>query len=312
MTTLLWLALAPFWKWSRLSKSYSSCHLITSLHWSSLSHLLHSSLSVHTGHSAFWVSASHLSTEVPNISICTHRQSDTNTDTPHFPVCVFHNVCVQLTFYCSLSAGCHLSLPAPLSNFPTDCLLSAFLCFPLLSHYLCSPIWDGMPESPPSCCRDLNIVCPVPIFLLPICLPVHTAGLSQGLTVSHFTLSLLIMSADQFVHLLTFTDTDSQSGVTGCKEVIDTSPLTIKYEKKLSVRFNCCPWWSTIKHSMTYLYTNTESWFRVSLRTWKSDWKFLWSSSRHGPMNLCARNPLIKGTIIRIIINSYALEGISD
>lgn len=259
MTTLLWLALAPFWKWSRLSKSYSSCHLITSLHWSSLSHLLHSSLSVHTGHSAFWISASHLSTEVPNISICTHRQSDTNTDTPHFPVCVFHNVCVQLTFYCSLSAGCHLSLPAPLSNFPTDCLLSAFLCFPLLSHYLCSPIWDGMPESPPSCCHDLNIVCPVPIFLLPICLPVHTAGLSQGLTVSHFTLSLLIMSADQFVHLLTFTDTDSQSGVTGCKEVIDTSPLTIKYEKKLSVRFNCCPWWSTIKHSMTYLYIQTQN-----------------------------------------------------
>lgn len=89
-----------------------------------------------------------------------------------------------------------------------------------------------MPESPPSCCHDLNIVCPVPIFLLPVCLPVHTAGLSQGLTASHFTLSLLIMSADQFVHLLTFTDTDSQSGVTGWKEVIDTSPLTIKYEKK--------------------------------------------------------------------------------
>lgn len=130
MNTLLWLALVPFWTWSRLSESYNSCHLITSLHWSSLSHLLHSSLSVHTGHSAFWVSASHLSTEVPNISICTHRQSDTNTDTPHFPVCVFHNVCVQLTFYRSLSAGRHLSLLHPSVISPLTVCYLPFCAFP--------------------------------------------------------------------------------------------------------------------------------------------------------------------------------------
>lgn len=122
-----------------------------------------------------------------NICICTHRHSHTLTHfliPPPLPptashstlplsVCFIMRVCwVDILLFSQSRAGIPRS--APLSNFPTDRrLLSTCLCLPLLSLslYLCSPIWDGMPQSPPFCRHDLNIVCPPLIFPLPAWTP---------------------------------------------------------------------------------------------------------------------------------------------
>lgn len=107
---------------------------------------------------------------------------------------LFYNLCVGLTFYCFFFSP-------PLSNFPTDCLP---VPSSVLSLHLRAPIWDGMPESPPFCRHDLNIACPLPVFLLSLCVcSVYVVCLPLAPAVLPLPLSLLIMSTDQ---LITCTD----------------------------------------------------------------------------------------------------------
>lgn len=89
-------------------------------------------------------------------------------------------------------------LSSPLSNFPADCLP---VPSSVLSLHLRTPIWDGMPESPPFCRHDLNIACPLPVFLLSPCVcPVYVVCVFLlAPAVLPLPLSLLIMSADQFI-----------------------------------------------------------------------------------------------------------------
>lgn len=123
-----------------------------------------------------------------------HMQTPPPQHFSSLPLSVCFIMCVLSWHFTALSVPAAISGSAPLRNFPTDCLLSACLCLPLLSLYLCSPIWDGMPESPPFCRHDLNIVCPPPIFLLSVCMLVFLYSKS----VCHSG-RLSVSSVDQFI-----------------------------------------------------------------------------------------------------------------
>lgn len=114
---------------------------------------------------------------LPSITLA-YAPTDTDTNCPPHPhppcpvlphslstwvplyICEFYNVCVELTFYCSLSLALHPSVISPL----TVCYLPVCASPRSLPH-LCSPIWDGIPESSPLCHHDLNIVCPLSMYI---------------------------------------------------------------------------------------------------------------------------------------------------